>query len=681
MSERPFSGRSPRGASRGSGDPPEAHPQTDANPVGDDDASLEVSPRPRSRKLRVVERPSTKDSEEDVQVANATRIMSLDDVEAPEEDAGDDVEATQAGPPISIEVVEGPDAGKKKRVRGGRMIIGRGDGCDLKLRDTSASRRHLEIIVGASGCIARDLGSGNGTKVNGERIDEVSVSHGDEVVVGTTLLRIVDELAALEERRKPKARIKEPEPPPHVEPFDGEPEDEADDGAGVPARRAPSASRRPGRASGTAAVSIPEGEARPKKNLIILGGVAGGALLLLGILIALLRPASPPPVPAGPTKDDVRSAKLMQDGKAALAAADYDKADGLWDEIEKIDPNNVDLPDLRVRTKKEREARKAYQGAVGQIAEHNFDAARDALKSISPDTLVSDQANDLLKSLDKKQAEFLAQQVEAKLAAKDIEGARTLLPDLGRIAPADFDRVSKEIDDAQAEADRDALKNIKSRKKREAMMREMKARKANAAVQKDLDSGFRKFHEASTPPQFDRAASEFDRISEGARSDKVRSRAHELAKSVRALSRYLADANQLDADQSYAAEITPLSGALQALEKIEPSGGLMGKLKNRMVRGLVIKGRDAAARQDYAVAAKAFAKALQLKPGESSAREGMNNLRSRAKDVYLQAYEEQDRDPDSAKKLYEAVVQMTPSDDEYHDKAQKRLKALQGRDE
>src|SRR5207253_1218832 len=81
-------------------------------------------------------------------------------------------ESTHAGPPMRLEVIEGPDEGEHRRFKGVRMLVGRVKGCDLLLNDPSVSRRHLEVVVGEEGALLRDLESGNGTKVNGERVVE-----------------------------------------------------------------------------------------------------------------------------------------------------------------------------------------------------------------------------------------------------------------------------------------------------------------------------------------------------------------------------------------------------------------------------------------------------------------------------------------------------------------------------
>lgn len=50
-----------------------------------------------------------------------------------------------------------------------KTVIGRGSGCDIVIDDPGISRKHLEIDITDNGVIARDLGSTNGTYVEGHR--------------------------------------------------------------------------------------------------------------------------------------------------------------------------------------------------------------------------------------------------------------------------------------------------------------------------------------------------------------------------------------------------------------------------------------------------------------------------------------------------------------------------------
>lgn len=70
----------------------------------------------------------------------------------------------------------------------GSTVIGRGAEADVRLTDTGVSRRHAEIRVEGDTVQVRDLGSTNGTWVNGRRVQTATLLDGDRVTVGTTEL-------------------------------------------------------------------------------------------------------------------------------------------------------------------------------------------------------------------------------------------------------------------------------------------------------------------------------------------------------------------------------------------------------------------------------------------------------------------------------------------------------------
>ncbi len=72
------------------------------------------------------------------------------------------------------------------------VTIGRLPECDVVLADVNASRRHVEVrqaTDGGGGYVAIDLGSTNGTKVNGVGIHSHRLQQGDEITIGSTHLR------------------------------------------------------------------------------------------------------------------------------------------------------------------------------------------------------------------------------------------------------------------------------------------------------------------------------------------------------------------------------------------------------------------------------------------------------------------------------------------------------------
>lgn len=69
----------------------------------------------------------------------------------------------------------------------GRILIGRQDDCQIRIPSAQVSRHHCEIVTGESGVRVRDLGSSNGTTVNGQRVEDAPLRAGDVVAVGPML--------------------------------------------------------------------------------------------------------------------------------------------------------------------------------------------------------------------------------------------------------------------------------------------------------------------------------------------------------------------------------------------------------------------------------------------------------------------------------------------------------------
>jgi hypothetical protein len=78
--------------------------------------------------------------------------------------------------------------GRDIRLERAATVIGRSSGCDIVLDDPNVSRRHAEVRRLGEGYSLVDLGSTNGTEVNGQRVGETSLMNGDVIGVGTTRL-------------------------------------------------------------------------------------------------------------------------------------------------------------------------------------------------------------------------------------------------------------------------------------------------------------------------------------------------------------------------------------------------------------------------------------------------------------------------------------------------------------
>lgn len=71
------------------------------------------------------------------------------------------------------------------------IIVGRSSDLDMVLVEDMVSRRHARIACTESQILIEDLGSTNGTFVNGEKITRASLKEGDRVLIGTSILKVV----------------------------------------------------------------------------------------------------------------------------------------------------------------------------------------------------------------------------------------------------------------------------------------------------------------------------------------------------------------------------------------------------------------------------------------------------------------------------------------------------------
>jgi pSer/pThr/pTyr-binding forkhead associated (FHA) protein len=72
------------------------------------------------------------------------------------------------------------------------ILIGRGSDLDMVLVEDMVSRRHARITSYGGELIIEDMGSTNGTFVNGEKVQRSELSVGDRILVGTSIIKLID---------------------------------------------------------------------------------------------------------------------------------------------------------------------------------------------------------------------------------------------------------------------------------------------------------------------------------------------------------------------------------------------------------------------------------------------------------------------------------------------------------
>ena len=90
-------------------------------------------------------------------------------------------------PPVERETVTLTLGDRAVPIRSSRVVLGRSRECDVRVDDGNVSRRHCEVVQdGPTSWLLVDLGSTNGTELNGRRVDRAPLADGDRITLGDT---------------------------------------------------------------------------------------------------------------------------------------------------------------------------------------------------------------------------------------------------------------------------------------------------------------------------------------------------------------------------------------------------------------------------------------------------------------------------------------------------------------
>ncbi len=93
---------------------------------------------------------------------------------------------------VKLRIVQGRPQGKSMVFPRGEYVFGRGEECHVRPNSDWVSRQHCLLCVTEDGVSLRDLGSRNGTLINGARlVEERCLNHGDQVQVGPLVFEVL----------------------------------------------------------------------------------------------------------------------------------------------------------------------------------------------------------------------------------------------------------------------------------------------------------------------------------------------------------------------------------------------------------------------------------------------------------------------------------------------------------
>lgn len=298
--------------------------------------------------------------------------------------------------------ITGPWANKVYPVRG-KIIVGRVAGVQVVIEDDSVSRRHAEIEKTAAGVVLRDLGSANGTMLNGNPVtpnEEFALNTGDVVQFG--VIEMIFDAGDAEVMNAPTRR-----------------------GGGA---RAGGAAGGAGGGGGIAAIL-----ADPKKKKIVFGAAGGVLLLLVGVAVigggkgddsgggdvvdngggAML-----PPDPAAQLEEWVAECRTYSATDLAGQEPDWPRAEKACQRVLDEEPIHVEATVLMRKIKTEKEAYEFYKAAEKLMRVQREEEALDQYAKIPEESAyfrkVRAKVKETVDSVKKRTGEDCKSQVRSR---------------------------------------------------------------------------------------------------------------------------------------------------------------------------------------------------------------------------------------------------------------------------
>lgn len=513
----------------------------------------------------------------------------------------------------------GPAQGQEFSLEGDEVVIGRSSDNAVSIPDTSVSRKHVLLRQTPEGWAASDMGSGNGTMVNGAPIaEETPLSNGDLITLGDTELRLEEEGA-----RRPVPRRS----------------------AGGGGELAPRSSR-PVPRSRARAAEDPQAAEKRRKLFIRVGAVVG-VLMLVGIGLKVVQGRQQ-------AADDALKRERMaalgqlqtifQEGKNLVREGKWVDAKAKFDEVLSLNPEfgAGAVQKYLERTEKEIPNQQRLDEATEALKANEVAKAAKALAQVTQDTQQYER-RDKLRS-----------QLEGKMKGRIDEARLLMVETKNRAKMVELQTIANDILGALPDQ-RDALE-----------------------FKKVADESIDRIDHPPPPPTVPSTPwLEVQRLFASGDKTGALATANACAgkfDKCRALMKQIQDFDE----RSRKVE-TASAGELLALLELDKriSGGDSSPLSRnigvRVVSEYYKKASSAKAKGDWGAATENARRVLAADPGHNGAQAIMSEARKAAQDVYLKAYQLKDSDPDEAAVLFKQVVQMTLKDDEYHQKAQRQL--------
>lgn len=592
----------------------------------------------------IVSRADSKDSEAETG-AQATLTPTQADALAKaldDEAAADDPDAPR------LVCISGPDLGKEFVLHGRDIAIGRAPDNDVVLNDPSVSRLHCRILIDENIYVATDQRSGNGTIVNGRRIERHQLMSGNTLKLGQSLLRFVEMGDIIKsndteahELESQQLKLQEQQRQSQVAKL-AELQGQQEESQPMPLR--------------------PAGPS-PKLIAALILTVA----VVAGVAIVMASLRKPPE-----QSSNQAALQAFEEGELALRAKELDRAQERMRLAVTAEPDNARYSAGLAKIATERSKLEALSTATEAAKRGDVDAALAALDTADGTGFVTDFA---------LAAEALRRAVsaQAKQTPTDTQAARSA-------AQQWLTRVSARFgDDADVVALKERLEQATAKpdKPTKPTTTTPPADKPNDKPKPDATATKPEPSEVKIQPKVlpgvagkalelfisGRADDALALLGSGPLDDAATALKNKIVKfkEVMGDANAAAQAKRQDAEQL-------LKKALAFEAKIAQGRSQYAiDLKRALPDVLASSGGAALSAGHHLDAYKSFKEALALRGDHPQAKRGLAEVQAAARDAFNQGYIQKDADRASARDKWQRVLAMVPPEDELYQKAKKWL--------
>ncbi len=366
----------------------------------------------------------------------------------------------------TLRVMSGNDQGKVIELNRPTTSVGRGADQMLVIADIAVSRRHLQIQMTPTGYRMQDMGSPNGTMVNGKRVAEVQLMDGDQIELGNSLLRFEHPPSRPQPEAPPPVApayappMQQPMQQPMGYPPPGYPPQAA---PGYPMQQmAPQPMMPAGYPPGPASVVQPlamappvQAQSMPQPSLFMepsaiamstagplaflqnqqkqkmYFGALGGALLvgLIGLGVTSLRSGNP-------AKAIDKATELYIAGTKDFTASHYDTARKAFEEAQKLAPDSAELKHYIEACDAEEKTHKLIEAAKKDLEDRKYAEAIRVFARVEKNSVQYEDAQQQVRSARREavkeilgQANNLARNDTAAALEKVNKGLEDIDPD------------------------------------------------------------------------------------------------------------------------------------------------------------------------------------------------------------------------------------------------------------